>query len=69
MKELSFKYPHKYFEALRKLKGKPTYYTSCKDYIMVQYNGGWLPYNEFRKIKAFNHLPEANLAELKCEAV
>lgn len=68
MRELSFKYPHYFFKALNDLRSV-TYYTSPVDFIVVQYNGTWMPYNKFRSVKAFNHLPYADLDKLKCEEV
>ena len=57
---ISWIYPHHIFAALRDMN--VTYYTSPIDYITVQYNGGWMPYEKFRKV--FKHLPKVNLDSL-----
>ncbi len=59
----TFKYDHHVFAALNNLN--VTYYTSPVDYIVVQYGGSWMPYTEFQGLKAYNHLPEVNLNQIK----
>lgn len=57
-------YKDEVLKALNDL-GSVTYYTSPVDYIVVQYNGDWWPYQKLQQLKAFkNLLPKINLEEL-----